>query len=85
MEYIDKDSFERYVDKAFTLTVDERNQLYHRIYDSIVDADLTPKLVAAEILVMVDHLLAVRKNEVEYKAAEKSEGREPGAVFRRIG
>jgi hypothetical protein len=90
MDYIDKDTFERYVDKAFELGIEERNAVYHKILEIIDNhqgINLNP-VAASEITLLFAKILEERKNEIEYKAAEKSEGNlTPGikGIFRRIG
>ena len=81
MEYIDKHSFERYVDKAFSLDSAERNQMYHKVKEMVEGSDDS----ATEIISLFSQFFEDRKSDIEYKAAEKNEGKEPGAVFRRIG
>jgi hypothetical protein len=97
MDYIDKDTFERYVDKAFDLDVEQRNTVYHKVLE-IIDNNVlsgnTSALIlgasnaASEIILLFAKILDERKNELEYKAAEKNEGNiTPGikGIFRRIG
>ncbi len=98
IEYIDKNTFERYIDKAFELGVEERNAVYHKILEIIdnhysvashieVYQELN-KVAAKEIILLFIKILEERKNELEYKAAEKNEGNlTPGikGIFRRIG
>jgi hypothetical protein len=88
MDYIDKDTFERYIDKAFELGIEERNVLYHKILEIIDVATNDSVPVATEIMLLFSKILEERKSELEYKAAEKNEGNlTPGTkgVFRRIG
>lgn len=98
MEYIDRYTFERYVDKAFELSIEERNAVYHKILEIIDNhysvnshAEIHQELnkgAATEIILLFAEILKERKNEIEYKAAEKSEGNlTPGikGIFRRIG
>ena len=84
MEYIDKHSFERYVDKAFSLDSAERNQMYHKMKE-IIMTTVSSSESATEVLQLFSQFLEDRKSDIEYKAAEKHEGKEVGAVFRRIG
>ena len=82
MDYIDKYSFERYIDRAFNIDSAERNQMCHKIEEVIKTA--TPDVAAAHILGLFSSFLNERRNDVEYKAAEKYDGNDT-AVFRRIG
>ena len=43
MDYIDKDTFERYVDKAFDLDVEQRNTVYHKVLEIIDNNVLSGK------------------------------------------
>ena len=83
MDYIDKYSFERYVDAAFDLDPAERNQMYHKIMELIEEDDC--ESASGNIVEMFVQFLDNRKNDLEVKAVEKREGDEPGAVFRRVG
>jgi hypothetical protein len=90
MDYLDKDTFERYIDKAFEVSTEERNNIYHKIL-SIIDIGSVSAAngpAATEITLLFVKMLQERKDDLEYKAAEKSEGNlAPGTkgVFRRIG
>jgi hypothetical protein len=89
MDYIDKYTFEQYIDKAFELPLDQKNAIYFNICDIIfgidneIDKDKR-EAIALQMIHLLDEFLAVRKEELEFKAAEKSEGKIPGGVFRRV-
>jgi hypothetical protein len=79
---IDESTFYNFIEKAFKLTFEERNNLYFQIKDQI--DKLGSDEAARNILTIFVELLKNRGESVEVKAIEKTEGKIAGGLFRRV-
>lgn len=77
---MDEYQLEQILDKLFLLTPLEKNNLYHHINDILKSKSSSP---AASIVSYFEEVLASKREEIQEKSEEKSQGK-VSPIFRRV-